>query len=162
LVKDDAQDKILPLLQRFEPKLKQFQLIKEGSLDVIYADFGNKQKIPVNFLGDGFCRCLTIALLLAADSINILLLDEVGTGIHHSMLNEFWDFLIEASNFHNCQIIATTHSYEMIQAFCEAVNEKDFNDASYIRLAKKDDVVSAYSFTFDNLYYALSSKMEVR
>ncbi|GHV82640.1 ABC transporter ATP-binding protein [Spirochaetia bacterium] len=138
LDKNDAQNKILPLLQKFEPNLQRFQVIKEGTTDVIYADLGNKNKVPVNLLGDGFCRCLTIALLLVADTIDILLLDEFGIGVHYSMLNTLWQFIIDASNKLNCQIIATTHSYEMIQAFYNAVNEKEYDDAGYIRLQKKN------------------------
>jgi AAA15 family ATPase/GTPase len=162
LDKKNEQAKILPLLRMFEPKLERLILIKSGPNDIIHAVIDDKKATPVHLLGDGFCRCLSIILALATNTDGVLFIDEIENGIHHSLLTEFWSFLIEASNIYNCQIIATTHSYEMIQAFCEAVNEKDFNDASYIRLAKKDDIVSAYSFAFDNLYYALSSKMEVR
>jgi AAA15 family ATPase/GTPase len=162
LEKNDEQEKIIRFLRRFEPSLTRFQVIKEGQQDIIYADLGNKKKIPVNLLGDGFCRCLTIALLLAANTPDILLIDEIGSGIHFTLLSTFWQFIIDAVSETDCQIITTTHSYEMIQGFCDATKEKSFNDAEYIRLAKQDDEVSAHQFNADELKFALDSELEVR
>jgi AAA15 family ATPase/GTPase len=123
---------------------------------------GNKRKIPVDFLGAGFCRCLSIALILAAGGKEVLFIDEIENGIHYSLLSELWQFLLTASDTYNCQIIATTHSYEMIEAFYEASQKKHFTDISYIRLAKKEDVVSAHQVGFDDLAYALSTNFEIR
>ncbi|MDR3059439.1 MAG: AAA family ATPase [Prevotella sp.] len=162
LEKKDEQEKIIPFLRRFEPSLTRLQVIKEGQQDIIYADLGNRKKVPVNFLGDGFCRCLTIALLLTANTPDFLLIDEIGSGIHFSLLNTFWQFIIDTAAVTDCQIITTTHSYEMIQAFGEAMKEKSFNDAAYIRLEKQNDVVSAFQFNADELGFALDSEMEVR
>jgi AAA15 family ATPase/GTPase len=162
LDKKDEQDKILPILRIFEPKLVRFQLIRNGDQDVIYADLGNKRKIPVDFFGSGFCRCLSIALILAAGGKEVLFIDEIENGIHHSLLSEFWQFLLNASNVYKCQIIATTHSYEMIEAFYEASKKNKIKDVSYIRLSKKEDVVSAHQVSFDELAYALSTNFEVR
>ncbi|GHU92980.1 hypothetical protein FACS189479_03380 [Spirochaetia bacterium] len=162
LDKNDDQEKILELMRMFEPKLQRFQTIKEGQNDVIYADFGKKYKIPIYELGDGFCRCFTIALSLVADNTDLLLIDEVGSGIHHSFQKAFWQFLIKASNTCNCQIIATTHSYETIEAFSEVCNEQEINDSSYIRLAKNNDDITAYHFDSQDLLFALSSELEVR
>jgi AAA15 family ATPase/GTPase len=162
LEKNDAQSTILPILQTLDPNIQRLQLIKDGQQDIIYADFGNKRKIPVNLLGTGFCRCLSIALILAAGNKEMLFIDEIENGIHYSLLGKYWQFLMEASNVYNCQIIATTHSYEMIQAFSDAAQEKRFKDIAYIRLAKKEDVVSAHQFNFDEITSALAFEMEVR
>ncbi|GHV72975.1 hypothetical protein AGMMS49940_02770 [Spirochaetia bacterium] len=162
LDKNDEQEKILELMRMFEPKLQRFLPIKEGQNDVIYADFGNKYKIPIYELGDGFCRCFTIGLSLVADTTNILLIDEVGSGIRHSFQKAFWQFLMKASAANNCQIIATTHSYETIEAFYDATNENDYDDAAYIRLEKQDNEVTAHYFDLDSLCRTLSSNWDVR
>jgi len=162
LEKNDEQDKVLPILQMLEPNIQRLQLLKDGQQDVVYADFGNKRKLPVNLLGAGFCRCLTIALILATGDKEILFIDEIENGIHHSLLSEFWQFLIKASDMYNCQIIATTHSYEMIQAFSETAKKDHFEDIAYIRLAKKDRGIYAYQFNSDEITDALASEMEVR
>jgi AAA15 family ATPase/GTPase len=162
LDKTDEQYKILDFLRMFEPKLQRLILIKSGPNVVIHADIGEKKKIPVYLLGDGFCRCLSMILILATTRNGILFLDEIENGIHHSLLPQFWNFIFEASKSYNCQIIATTHSAEMIQSFANKAREKHFKDITYVRLAKKDNVVAAHQFDYDDLSYAVSSEMEIR
>jgi AAA15 family ATPase/GTPase len=162
LDKADEQDKILPLLKLFEPNLVRLQLIKESGQNLIYADLGNKKKIPVNMLGDGFCRCLTMALILATKSTNVFLVDEIGSGIHYSIQEDLWKFLVKASELYDCQIIATTHSYDTIKAFNNTINSYDDSNFSYIRLGKSKDAIKYYDFDKDSLNYSLSSELEVR
>jgi AAA15 family ATPase/GTPase len=123
---------------------------------------GSKEKIPVNLYGSGFCRCLSIALALAVGNTKILFIDEIENGIHYSFHNDFWNFLFEASNAYNCQIIATTHSYEMIDAFCETAQAKIQNDVGYIRLAIEGNENKAYQFDFDHMKTVHKFNMEVR
>jgi AAA15 family ATPase/GTPase len=162
LDKEDEQDIVLEVLRMFEPQLQKLQVIKDGTAYVIYADFGNKKKVPINLLGDGFCRCLTITLILATNPNGILFLDETENGIHYSLLGMFWESVIKAVNFYKCQLIATTHSYEMIKTFGDTCKQKKFKDISYIRLAKQNEEVVAHQFSFDDLSAALASELEVR
>jgi energy-coupling factor transporter ATP-binding protein EcfA2 len=162
LDRNDEQDKILGLLRIFEPDLKRLQLLKQGGKDVIYADFGNREKVPVNMLGSGFCRSMTIALILAAGNNEKIFIDEIENGIHHFHINKYWDFILESSKVYNAQIIATTHSYEAISAFVESAQKNSFFDSAYLRLAKKDDTHIAHYFSFDDLSFALSREMEIR
>ena len=162
LDKADEQDKILPLLKLFEPNLVRFQLINEEGNEIIYADFGNKKKIPVNMLGDGFCRCLTMALILATKNADVFLVDEVGSGIHYSFQESLWDFLVEATKIYDCQIVATTHSFDTIRAFNNVINSDNASNFSYIRLGKNKEGIKPYVFEPDALDYSLSSKLEVR
>ena len=162
LDKADEQDKILPLLRLLEPNLLQLQLISESGINIMYADLGNKKKIPVNMLGDGFCRCLTMALILSSNTTKVFLIDEVGAGIHYSVQNNLWDFLVKASNMFDSQIIATTHSLDTIKAFNNTIKNNNPSDFSYIRLGKKDDVIKPHIFDAETLDYSLSSELEIR
>jgi len=162
LDKADEQEQILPLLKIFEPNLVRLQLINENGNDLIYADLGNKNKIPINMLGDGFCRCLTMALIITSKNANVLLVDEIGSGIHYSVQEALWNFLVKASELYNCQIIATTHSNDTIKAFNNVVNGKEASNFSYIRLGKNKDEIKPYTFSTDILNYSLSSELEIR
>jgi len=162
LDKADEQQEILPLLKVFEPNLERLQLINENGTNLIYADLGNRNKIPVNMLGDGFCRCLTMALIIASRNAVVLLVDEIGSGIHYSAQEALWNFLVKASEQYNCQIIATTHSNDTIKAFSEAINDKDESNFSYIRLGKSKDEIKPYTFSTDVLSYSMSSELEIR
>ena len=162
LDKADEQEKIIPLLQLFEPNLVRLQLIDENGNNIIFADFGNKKKIPVNMLGDGFCRCLTMALVLATKNADVFLVDEVASGIHYSIQNELWNFLVKASELYNCQIIATTHSYDTIKSFNSVIKDVNISNFSYIRLGKSNDTIKPYVFEPGALNHSISSKVEIR
>ena len=162
LDKADEQEKILPLLRLFESNLMRLQLIDDNGNNVIYADFGNKKKIPVNMLGDGFCRCLTMALLLATKNADIFLVDEVASGIHYSIQDELWKFLIKATEVYDCQIVATTHSYETIKSFNNAIKDNNISNINYIRLGKTNNNIKAHIFEQEMLDHAFSTKLEVR
>ena len=162
LDKADEQEKILPFLKLFEPNLIRLQLINDGGNNVIYADCGNKKKIPVNMLGYGFCRCLTMALILAAENTKLFLIDEVGSGIHYSVQHDLWKFLLKAAEWNDCQIIATAHSLDTIKAFNEAIKGTSESDFSYIRLGRSNDIIKSYVFEPEILNHSLSSELEVR
>ena len=63
----------------------------------------------------------------------------------------------------NCQIIATTHSYECIQS---AINQASVlsctENFGFMRLEKHDNQLSVKSFSQSALSYALKSELEVR
>jgi AAA15 family ATPase/GTPase len=159
----DEQEKILPLLRLLEPRLLRLQLINNGVQDIIYADLGNKKKIAVNLLGDGFCRCLTMGLVIASKNVDVFLVDEAGGGIHHSFHDAFWEFMNCLSLEHNCQIIATTHSYEFIESFSRVCKKQNNDDVAYIRLDKDtNNTIRAYSFNSEDLTFTLSHELELR
>jgi len=162
LDKADEQEKILPLLRIFEPNLVRLQIIPEGKENLIYADLGKNYKMPVNMLGDGFCRCLSMSLILAVYNAEVFLIDEVGAGIHYSVQNNLWDFLVKASSIFNCQIIATTHSSDTIKSFNKAIKNNNPSDFSYIRLGRKHDAITPYVFDAETLDYSISSELEIR
>jgi AAA15 family ATPase/GTPase len=92
-----------------------------------------------------------------------VLLDEVENGFHHTFHEKFWKLLFKLSAETNCQIFATTHSYECISGAIDAAADDSNGEAlSYVRLGLKDGEVVPNVFSKDLLTYALSSEMEVR
>ncbi|MDR0760485.1 MAG: ATP-binding protein [Treponema sp.] len=156
------QDVILDLLRVFEPKLKRLLLVQVGPQSVIHAVIENKKAVPLYLMGDGFCRCLSIILVLATFKNGILLLDEIENGVHYSIQNSLWQAIIKAVAKFNCQLIATTHSFEMISAFSKSAAHEGFKDVSYTRLEKEKDSHRAYYFPLDDLSDTLSYEMELR
>ena len=63
----------------------------------------------------------------------IILLDEMGAGIHYSIMSNVWMFLNEfCKQNRNIKFVFTSHSDDCIRAFCEAFSNQD--DASIVRL----------------------------
>ncbi len=47
---------------------------------------------------------------------NVVLIDEIENGIHHTVMRDLWEVIVKHSRESNTQIFATTHSYECIEA----------------------------------------------
>ena len=60
----------------------------------------------------------------------------------------------------NCQVIATTHSYEMISALKE--NAVDTNDFAYYRLGRGTTGIKSFRYDYTMLDSAFRAEMEVR
>ena len=91
----------------------------------------------------------------------ILLVDEIDAGFHYSMYEDLWRIVSDVSRECNCQVIATTQSYESISGAVEGLKTcpKDF---SYYRLGYGKEGLKSYRYSYDLLKSALRSGMEVR
>jgi AAA15 family ATPase/GTPase len=81
-----------------------------------------KHKIPTNSpeltnYGEGLQRIFEIALSFANCKNGVLLIDELETAIHYSLLVDFTRFIQELAVKFNVQVFITSHSKECIDAF---------------------------------------------
>ena len=51
---------------------------------------GISDRIPIGSMGDGIWRLLGLALALALTEGGILLVDEIDTGLHYSVMENMW------------------------------------------------------------------------
>ena len=84
---------LIDFTRQFFPDVRSLTSIAAGE-GMIYADVGLPKKIPLPALGDGAARLVSYYLAaFHVKSGGILLLDEVGSGIHHSQLPRLWEGL---------------------------------------------------------------------
>lgn len=120
-------------------------LYSNGSpqLHAVYED----QSIPFYLLGDGPNAVAQYVVALFRAKGGVMLIDEVGNGIHHSALPDMWRALNGASKRFEVQIFATTHSQETLLAAHAAVSENNALHVHRLRHAKfegEDTRVSTY------------------
>ena len=161
---EKRSQQVREFLQVLEPNLKELSSVSlPQQRPVMYADVGMKRKIPVTFLGEGMSRLLSIILAIATAKNGIVLIDEVDTGIHHSRMPKIWEGICKAARAFNCQIFATTHSYECLQAAHIGIAQANMgNDFRYIRLEKHEQETIAKTYTHEVLGAALARGWEVR
>ncbi len=123
---------------------------------------GVKDRIPIGSMGDGIWRMLGLALNVVHCINGILLVDEIDTGLHHTVMTEMWRFLYEAAKRYNVQVFATTHSrdcYQSLAAVCrDVVAEK--SDITIQRIERGRDEAVAY--TEQEIIAAAEHDIEVR
>jgi len=90
-----------------------FQRTK-GAISV--ACEGIDEPIPIGSLGDGTWRLLGLALSLIHAKGGVLLVDEIDTGLHYSVMPSMWKLVLEAAKSLDVQVFATTHSRDCWEA----------------------------------------------
>lgn len=156
-------DRVIEFLKILQPNLIGLSAVPVFQKSMMYADIGMNRKIPVAYLGDGVGRLLTIILAIATAKNGVVLIDEVDSGIHHSMMARVWEGICSAAREFNCQIIATTHSYEALQTVYESTEKAGFSrDFCYIRLDRQGQDILAKTYSHKVLGAALANGWEVR
>lgn len=159
---DNRLDSVVDVMKKIEPRIRGLSVVSSAHSNEIYIDFGLKRKIPLKLAGDGLSHVLSFILAIANTLDGIILIDEIENGLHYSVRTKIWENLMLFAKQFNCQIIATTHSYGMLQAAYDAFKETYSDDFRYIRLEKNLDIIKGISFSSKQLDTALKLDMEVR
>jgi len=84
---------------------------------------GIDNRVPIGSLGDGIWRMLGIALALAGSSGGILLVDEIDTGLHYTVMRDMWRLVYETATRLDVQVFATTHSSDCFKSLATFATE---------------------------------------
>ena len=114
------QDGVLQILQVVEPALQRLTILATGTEPRIYADVGTKPLIPVELMGEGMSRTLSLALAIASSPGGMVMVDEVENGLHYTVMEKVWQAIAAFARSYDVQIFATTHSHNCIQSACRA------------------------------------------
>jgi ABC-type branched-subunit amino acid transport system ATPase component len=128
---------------------------------VILADVGLPRLIPTNVLGDGFSRILLMVTGAVLERSNLLLVDDIDSGLHHSVMESFWLSLIELQKARKFQLFCTTHSEEMLRSTLGAF-EGVPGALRVFRVDQRGSDTFLQKYTFDTLRSASFAGMDVR
>ena len=78
-------------------------------------------RVPLGNLGDGIWRLLMIALSLQSASRGILLIDEIDSGLHYTVLERLWRLVLTTAARLDVQVFATTHSDDCWKALARVL-----------------------------------------
>lgn len=152
---------IIEILRQIEPLLDDLSLGADG---IIYCDIGLDRLMPVNVMGDGMFRILSIILAISDTKNGVVLIDEIENGFHHSSQGVLWDAIFRSAVEFNVQIFATTHSIECVKAFNSSYSRlgKEDDGIRLYRIEKKGDDLDVISYNDKTLEASLDSDWEVR
>jgi AAA15 family ATPase/GTPase len=119
------------------------------------------ESLDITSYGEGLQRIFELALSFAYCQNGVLLIDEIETAIHYSLLVDFTKFIQELSNEFNVQVFITTHSKECISAFLE--NGYRNEDITHFTLVKGNDgAIKKIRYNADTLLDSLEQNLEIR
>ena len=163
LRKTGKEKLLLEALDAVMPSISNIELLAPGGIPLLWATLSDGIMLPVPLLGDGGMRLLRIVLKIGRTANGVVFIDEVGHGIHYSILDTMWRVINKASEAFNTQVIATTHSFEAIAAAHRAFSEKDqYKRFQYLRLDKIRGKIRPVFLDQQQLELAIASGFEVR
>ena len=123
---------------------------------------GGGRRLPIDSFGDGMRRLLAMRLSFVGAANGVLLIDEIDTGLHWTIMEEMWQFVIEVARRLNVQIFATTHSYDCIRGLGSLLRSRpDFDDEVSIQKIH-GSLNQAACLRGDQIRVAVEQEIEVR
>ena len=153
---------IINVLKKVDPAIQNISL---GSNRMIYVDIGLPRLIPINLLGDGMKRLLSILLTMPDAKDGIVLIDEIDNGLHFSAQKTMWKAIIEGCKFYNVQLFCTTHNYETLKTLSEVVEEDVTEFQKLIRsytIRRIGNETLTYKYDFEKLGFSIQQGIEFR
>jgi hypothetical protein len=83
------------------------------------------QPVPIGSMGDGIWRMLALSIAIALSKGGTLLVDEIDTGLHYSVMSKMWNLIYYAARQFNVQVFATTHSYDCVYSLAQICPDAD-------------------------------------
>lgn len=160
IVQRKEKEQILnQFINKFEPSIASFKVFS----GIPHCKRGNDY-YPLTEFGDGTKHYVSIICALYASENGTLFIDEIDNGIHYTELKNLWKIIIDISKQINCQVFATTHSRECIEAFNEAQRELNEPKTAYFEFYRnaKTKEISAKKRDAEQLEYALTHQGSFR
>jgi ABC-type branched-subunit amino acid transport system ATPase component len=166
---------VIEALQSIEPSLIDIASVHEGhpSLPQELPGFGSRrgflilldraaEPVPISSMGDGIWRILNLVLALIDAKGGVLLIDEIDTGLHHSVMDKMWTLVNETAKRLNIQVFATTHSRDCVMSLATICHQavSDTSEITIQRLERDQETTVAY--TEEEIIAAAKYDVEVR
>ncbi len=129
------------LLAELIPSLDDIQILTQQNQPIVYLVYDSGAQ-PVSLAGDGVRVLLREALELAAPPNSLILLEEPEVHMHPAAIRQLAKAIVAASH-RKTQVIAATHSLELIDALISNLPEQELSSLAIIRVQLKEGELSA-------------------
>lgn len=170
VVLTDSEEMVLTALRFLEPGIERIAAITTPNRyygRVARGGFKIKlrntlQPVPIGSMGDGIWRMLAMAIALIRAKGGVLLVDEIDTGLHHTVMTDMWKLIYNTAQAFNVQVFATTHSYDCIQSLA-SICHSSVGGKSPITIQRIEIGRSkAVQFTESEIKIAAERNIEIR
>jgi hypothetical protein len=111
---------VVDLLRELEPNIVEAAVFATQREPTLYLRDSRSGFLPLSSFGDGMRRAIALALAVPRARGGLLLVDEIETGLHYSMLGKMYAWLVDACVQNQVQLFVTTHSLEAVDALLAA------------------------------------------
>lgn len=160
----NKENKIIEALQIIDSHISGIGFLTSINTEPIRIKKDNySYPMPLSSMGDGMYRIFNIVMSLVTAENGVLLIDEIETGLHYEAQTNMWRLILETAKELNVQVFATTHSWDCIAAFQDALTQlEDRSIGKLFRLDSKYGKLRAVEYDAEDLEIAVSKRIEVR
>ncbi len=118
VVLEGREAEVVNAMKFIEHDLASIHFLSTGAHrlgDVVLGFQPGTRRVAIGSHGEGTRRLLALALSLTQVSGGVLLIDEIDTGLHWTVLEDMWKLVIEGARNAGIQVFATTHSFDCIR-----------------------------------------------
>ncbi|MEE9293628.1 MAG: AAA family ATPase [Phycisphaerae bacterium] len=172
IVLKPEEDLVIQALKTIEPAIERIATTSKESRyfrgypgergGIVVKCAGVDQRIPIGSLGDGIWRILGLALALVHAENGVLLVDEIDTGLHFTVMSDMWKLVSETARRLHVQVFATTHSQDAVDSLA-AISRADVSEENEVTIQRLErDRQRAVAFTEQEIVVASERRIEVR
>jgi predicted ATPase len=165
LVLTPEEDEVIKSLRVIAPDIERLAFLSESrstSANILLKLRGFEQRLPLGTLGGGLRHLLALVLNLLSARGGFLLVDEIDTGLHYSVMVDMWRLLIDSAKRLGIQVFATTHSLDCVRALARLRNRYPELAAEVTLHRVEKDESKTVVYDTDDLVIAAESHLEVR
>ena len=150
---------IVDALKIVEPRLQSVEDNSASGTPLIWGDVGLPELIPLPVMGEGMTRVARLILAISAAQGGLVLVDEIENGLHHTILAKVWQAINASAKTFNTQVIATTHSFECMEAAYQSLGKDGFR---LHRLEAENGKSRCVTYEPDQIEAVIRHVLEVR
>ncbi len=171
----NCRELLMPQLFTEKREKELFELLRDADsrvVDVVYqpgkgsllVDIGEEKRFPVELMGDGFRRLLTIGSALLISQNGRLLIDEIDNGLHVSTLKSLMCRILRFAVKYNVQVFAVTHNWDVIKALQNCAESEGMQDEirAFTIVNYQDKGHKTYCYQYDELEHAIEQEIDIR
>lgn len=159
------EDIVTTALHTIEPGIERIvarQLSSPFDRGFVVGIKGMAEQVPLGGLGDGVHRMLAIAICLVAARGGYLLIDEIDTGLHHTVMRKMWALVFETAKRLDVSVFATTHSYDCVHALAAIARESEQGPGEVSLIRVERDNPQGIVFSENEIYHLADWDIEAR
>lgn len=164
LLLDKQEKAIIKSLREIEPDLKDIIVANDN----LYADLGQERRIPIQVLGDGIRKIISILInIYKVRNGGILLIDEIDNGLHYKSMPTLWKSILSMTRKYDVQLFATTHNIDSLRALNHTLGESDYadmQDQSFTYTLRKNPLgqMKAFMNEYSQFNHLINIETEIR
>jgi len=161
-IRNKQEKEIAEILHSVDPRIHDIAI----AVDQILVDTGVNQRLPIQLMGDGMRKILSLIVNLNDAENGTFLIDEIDNGLHYTAMEPLWKALLEGARRKNVQIFITTHNIESLRALNHYLENEGTTYQEELRIFSikqyEGEELRAINSTYPQFNHLINEELELR